>query len=86
MYAGFVPFVTGYLFWKTDVSHPTNSQSSINTPTHQRTGENARIALCQLNADPLRNLADDRVMTDTISIQGKWNMRGKLRGDPIAEW
>jgi len=49
---------------------------------HQRTGENARIALCELNADPY----DDRVMTDTISIQGKWNMRGKLRGDPIAEW
>jgi hypothetical protein len=53
---------------------------------HQRTGENARITLCQLIADPLRNLADDSVMTDTISIQGKWNMRGKLRGDPIAEW
>jgi hypothetical protein len=85
MYAGFVPFVTGYLFWKTDVSHPTNSQSSINTQPTADWSE-GEDALCPLNADPYEIWRRIEVMADTISIQGKWNMRGKLRGDPIAEW
>lgn len=70
MYAGVVPLITGYVFYRTDVSCPLVIQHPV-------------LVLWKAGIVLVRAW----VLISVIFFeQGKYDMRGKLRGDTISEW